>query len=31
MVDLDVEQVSMLAFAGCGVVVDAYETDRESA
>ncbi len=31
MVDLDVEQVNMLAFAGCGVVVDAYETDRESA
>lgn len=31
MVDLDVEHVSLLASAGCGIVVDAYEADRESA
>lgn len=31
MVDLDVEQVGLLASAGCGLVVDAYEADRESA
>lgn len=30
LLDLDVEQVSLLAVAGCGVVVDAYEADRES-
>lgn len=31
MVNFDVEHLGLLASAGCGVVVDAYETDVESA